>query len=168
MASGLLGLAVLVALADLGRDRRLREPAGRGAGGARSRRPSTADVPAIVEQLAGYRRWADPRAGRLARRNPSHPAASISTPAWPCCRSIPPRSTSSTSRLLAADPAELPVLRDALEPHRADLAPKLWSVLDTAKPGDAEPARRRRALALYDPENARLGPTWRQGRPRHW
>ena len=40
-------------------------------------------------------------------------------------------------RLLSATPSELPVLRDALKTHRSTLTPKLWTVLESAKPGDA-------------------------------
>src|SRR5262249_57977449 len=58
-------------------------------------------------------------------------------------------------RLKSATPTELPVLREALRPHRSQLTTKLWSELDTAAPGDNHRLRSASALALYDPENPR-------------
>ena len=54
-------------------------------------------------------------------------------------------------RLLDATPSELPVLRDALKPHRSTLTPKLWTVLESAKPGDPSLLASAGALASYDP-----------------
>ena len=59
------------------------------------------------------------------------------------------------NRLLTATPSELPVLRDALKPHRSTLTPKLWTVLESAKPGDASLLPAASALASYDPDDAR-------------
>ena len=64
------------------------------------------------------------------------------------------------NRLLTATPGELPVLRDALKPHRSTLTPKLWTVLESAKPGDASLLPSASALASYDPDDAR----WERGR----
>ena len=66
-------------------------------------------------------------------------------------------------RLLDATPAELPVLRDALKPHRSTLTPKLWSVLDSAKPGDVSLLPAASALADYDAGQSPLGVGGRQG-----
>ena len=59
------------------------------------------------------------------------------------------------NRLLTATPSELPVLRDALKTHRSTLTPKLWTVLESAKPGDASLLPAASALASYDPDDAR-------------
>src|SRR5262249_11379248 len=58
-------------------------------------------------------------------------------------------------RLLSAGPTELPVLREALEPHRSQLASKLWTELRKAKAGDPSLLASAGALALYDAENPR-------------
>ncbi len=55
-------------------------------------------------------------------------------------------------RLIKATPSELPVLRDALKSHHSTLTPKLWTVLETAKPGDASLLPSASALAVYDPQ----------------
>ena len=52
--------------------------------------------------------------------------------------------------LHAASPAELPILRDALRPHRDRLAPQLWSLLSSAKSDDARLLQAASALADYD------------------
>ena len=54
------------------------------------------------------------------------------------------------NRLIKATPSELPVLRDALYPHRATLTTKLWTVLDSAKPGEVSMLPAASALASYD------------------
>src|SRR5262249_45667340 len=56
-------------------------------------------------------------------------------------------------RLCKAAPGELPVLRDALKPHRAALTARLWTVLESAKLGDANLLPIASALASYDPGN---------------
>ncbi len=59
------------------------------------------------------------------------------------------------SRLIKATPSELTVLLDALKPHRTTLTPKLWTVLESAKPHDASLLPCASALASYDPESAK-------------
>ena len=58
-------------------------------------------------------------------------------------------------RLKTATPAELAVLRDALKSHRAALAPKLWTVLESANPGDFSLLPAASALASYAPDDPR-------------
>jgi serine/threonine protein kinase/formylglycine-generating enzyme required for sulfatase activity len=57
-------------------------------------------------------------------------------------------------RLLDAEPHQVPVIRDALTPHKDELRDKLWSVVDKPEKGK-EPQRLRAAAALakYDPES---------------
>ena len=47
------------------------------------------------------------------------------------------------------------MLRDALNPHRSTLTPKLWAILESVKPGDAGLLPSASALASYAPDNAR-------------
>ncbi len=115
----------------------------------------TPDVPAIVKQLSGYRRWADPRLVRAVQstddQSREHLHASLAL--------LPVDATQVDylfKRLLSATPSELPVLRDALKTHQSTLTPKLWTVLKSAKPGDANLLPSASALASYDPDNA----TW--------
>ncbi len=57
-------------------------------------------------------------------------------------------------RLLDAEPHEVPVIRDALAPHKDELLEKLWAV--AVKPEKGKESQRLRAaaaLAKYDPES---------------
>ena len=111
-------------------------------------RVSTPDVPPIVKQLSGYRRWADPRLVRALQSTDlrEHLHASLA---------LLPVDASQVdylfNRLLAASASEFPVLRDALRTHQTTLTPKLWTVLESAKPGDASLLPTASALVSYDP-----------------
>ena len=97
---------------------------------------STPDVPAVVKQLSGYHRWALPQLKRVVQgtdeMSREHLHASLA---------LLPVDASQVDylfgRLLSATPGELPVLRDALRTHRFTVTPKLWTVLESAKPGDS-------------------------------
>ena len=97
---------------------------------------ATPDVPAIVVQLSGYRHWADPQLVRVVQdtddRSREHLHASLAL--------LPVDASQVTyvfNRLIAASPGELPVLAMPCNAHRSTLTPKLWTVLESAKPGDA-------------------------------
>jgi eukaryotic-like serine/threonine-protein kinase len=116
------------------------------------RTATTADVPAIVRQLQGYRRWAYPRLTTLVQnaddnsREKLHGSLAL----------LPVEDSQVTfleKRLLTASPTELPVIRDALKPHRATLTPKFWSVVDAAKPGNVSLLPAASALADYDADS---------------
>jgi len=110
----------------------------------------TPDVPAIVEQLSGYRRWADPRLVRAIHstdeQSREHLHASLA---------LLPVDTNQVDylfkRLLSASPSEIPVLRDALRTHQSTLTPKLWTVLESANPGEGNLLPSASALAGYAP-----------------
>jgi eukaryotic-like serine/threonine-protein kinase len=115
---------------------------------------STTDVPAIIKQIGGYRRWADARLLHLLHE-PDESGRHHLHAALALLEVDPSQVDFLFQRLLHAAPAELPVLRDALRPHRSQLASKLWSELQAARPGDDRLLPAAGALALYDPENAR-------------
>ena len=57
-------------------------------------------------------------------------------------------------RLLDAAPHEVPVIRDALAPHKDALLDKLWAVVETPEKGkESQRLRAAAALAKYDPES---------------
>src|SRR5208337_4350716 len=113
----------------------------------------TSDVPAIVKELSGYRRWADPQLVRAAQgtdaQSREHLHASLAL-----LPVDPSQVDYLFNRLLSATENELPVLRDALKTHQSTLTPKLWTVLESAK-HDAGLLPAASALASYDPDNAR-------------
>lgn len=116
-----------------------------------------AQVPAIISSMQDYRRWVDPALKQEYREAP------VSSP----------RRLHASLALLSVDagqveylyqhllhkvsPTEVLVLRDALKPHGATLAPKLWSVLETSKPGDVSLLPAASVLADYNPDNAKWG-----------
>ncbi len=112
-----------------------------------------AQVPNIVRSMGGYRRWVDPALRqvieRSSERSPERLHAGLA---------LLPVDDGQVEylfqRLLSATENELPVLRDALKTHQSTLTPKLWTVLESAKP-DAGLLPAASALAGYDPDNAR-------------
>ncbi len=121
---------------------------------------STPDVPAIVEQLSGYRRWADPRLVRAVQSSDDREHLHASLALLPVDAA---QVDYLFNRLIKATPSELSVLRDALKPHQATLTPKLWTVLESAKPGDDGLLPSASALASYapdDPALRRVPPRW--------
>ena len=101
--------------------------------------------------MRDYRRWVDPRAeaSELDKASDDHARQLHASLAL-----LPVDATQVDylfNRLLTATPSELPVLRDALKTHRSTLTPKLWTVLESAKPGDASLLPAASALASYDP-----------------
>ena len=113
----------------------------------------TPDAPAIIEQLSGYRRWADRRLVRALQSTDDRQHLHASLALLPV---DPSQADYLGKRLLGAAPAELPVLRAALAPHRSRLTPMLWTELEKARPGDPSLLASGASLALYDPD----GPRW--------
>jgi serine/threonine protein kinase/formylglycine-generating enzyme required for sulfatase activity len=118
------------------------------------RTANTTDAPALVRQLEGYRRWANPRLNSLVQVADEKSLEKLhgSLALIPVDASHLPFLE---KRLLAASPTELMVIRDALKPHRATLVPKLWNVLDSAQPGDVSLLNAASALADYDATSER-------------
>jgi serine/threonine protein kinase/formylglycine-generating enzyme required for sulfatase activity len=111
-------------------------------------------VPRMIEDLAEYRRWADPLLAQLTQENRASSkeqlrarlalVASDSSQVGPLAR-----------MLLNASPEEVPVIRAALLPYRAQIEDGLWEV---AADAEAKPDRRLRAacaLASFDPHSPR-------------
>ncbi|HZW33485.1 MAG TPA: serine/threonine-protein kinase, partial [Isosphaeraceae bacterium] len=154
-----MGLAaVAVALILLGRDVRRRIDEANRATFASSLvqqalHVGTAQVPEVVQALGDYRRWADPALKRVLAET-SDPKEKLHA-----SLALLPVDAGQVAyleqRLLDAELGELPVVRAALQPHQSRLTPKLWSVLDAARPGDPHLLRSAAALALYDPEDPR-------------
>jgi serine/threonine protein kinase/formylglycine-generating enzyme required for sulfatase activity len=112
-------------------------------------------VPEIIKEIDDYRKWADPllkdanEKTDLDRKKKLH----VSLALLPV---DPEQATYIYDRLLEAEPSEIPVLRDALAPHKQDLVGKLWAVAE--RPGQGKESQRLRAacaLAKYDPDGQR-------------
>ena len=104
--------------------------------------------------MAGYRRWPDPLLRRRRQGRPTKSEQDNFTPAWPCCRWTPPRWTISTVGCSMPSRTKLPVIRDALAPHKDELVDKLWAVVEAPEKGkESQRLRAASALAKYDPES---------------
>src|SRR5262249_55640363 len=118
----------------------------------------TNEVLNIVQEMGPYRPWLDPRlheAHAAAEEKKDHRKQLHTSLA------LLPVDASQVDPLYetlldAEHPGEVIVLRDALVPHKEQLADKLWSVVES--PGKGKQPRRLRAaaaLAKYEPNSER-------------
>ena len=113
-------------------------------------------VPAIAKQIASYRLWADPllRQQNLAAAPGSREKLRTGLALLPVDAG---QVDYLYGRLLTAEPIELPVIRDALFPHRQELVDRLWAVVEKPERGrESTRLRAAAALAVFDPD----GPRW--------
>ena len=115
----------------------------------------TAQLPAVVGEMSEYRKWTDP----LLRQENDKAVDKSRQKLHTSLALLPAEVTQVTylnDRLLNAELHELPVIRDALAPHKAKLLDMLWTKVENPEKGN-EPQRLRAAVALakYDPENAK-------------
>jgi tetratricopeptide (TPR) repeat protein len=121
------------------------------------RTASTSDVGDLIEQIDPYRRWAKPRLLRLV--NDSDPASRERLHASLALLPVDPgQADYLTTRLLAAPPADVSVLRSALRPLERSVAPRLWVVVAASRPDDPRLLAAAAALAVHDPQSDR----WKQ------
>jgi hypothetical protein len=114
-------------------------------------------VPAIVLDLQAYREWADP-----LLREENDKAAATPRQKLRASLALLPVDASRVdylySRLLDAEPQEVPVIRDALAPHKEALLGKLWTVVEAPEKGkESQRLRAAAALAKYDPDSRKWG-----------
>ncbi len=115
-------------------------------------------VPQKIDELGPISRWwADPVL-RNAKANAEH--ARDEGQALRASLALLPVDASQTDylyhRMLVATPHELPVIRDALLPHQAELANRLWAVVEKSQRGHKQHRlRAAAALASYDPNSPR-------------
>jgi len=95
-------------------------------------------VPDIVGAMRDYRQWVVP-----SLRSELEVSSDDSRQKLHASLALLPVDATQVDylfqRLIKATPSELPVLRDALSPYRATLTPKLWVLLDSAKPNVTHP-----------------------------
>ena len=118
---------------------------------------NTADVLPIIEKMAPYRRWIDPllqeAQAQAKKENDRHKYLRTSLALLPADGS---QLEYVYRRLLDAEPAEVPVLIDALAPHKESLCEKLWCVVESPEKGkEAQRLRAAAALANYDRDSGK-------------
>ena len=112
---------------------------------------NTAQVPAMIDAMAEYRKWTDP-----LLREEYDKAADKSRQKLHVSLALLPADATQVDylygRLLDAAPNEVPVIRDALAPHKDALLDKLWAVVEKPEKGHtSQRLRAASALAKYDP-----------------
>lgn len=115
----------------------------------------TAQVPALVQDLAPYRRWADP-----LLRSEFEQATPGSRTQLHASLALLPVDASHVDyllqRLLVADSFELPAIRDSLTIQSSSLLDKLWAIVESSESvKDPRRLRAAAALAKYDPGNGK-------------
>ncbi len=118
---------------------------------------TTADVPGIVKDMAGYRRWIDPLlkdayAQAETENDPrKHLHASLAL--------LPVDAGQAEylyGRLLKGEPQEVMVIRDGLlVGHKAELTERMWTLLENSKGDWNERFRAACALSAFAPDDAR-------------
>ncbi len=117
----------------------------------------TAQVPAIVGEMREYRTWVDP-----LLRTEYDKAPDTSRQKLHAGLALLPVDASLVDylydRLLSAEPRDVPVIGDALAPHKDRLLDTLWAAVEKPEKGkESERLRAASALAQYDPDNPRWG-----------
>jgi RNA polymerase sigma factor (sigma-70 family) len=113
----------------------------------------TPQAPAIIAEIAHYRRWADPiLQGEHARADAaSRERLHVSLALLPV---DPGQVDYLYRRLLDAQPQEVSLIRDALAPHKEALLKKLWVVVESPEKGnESQRLRAAAALAQYEPRS---------------
>lgn len=114
----------------------------------------TAQVPEVITDMSGFRHWTDPllRAEEANATSTERQKLHASLALLPV---DPGQVDYLYTRLLAAEPHEVAIIRDALEPHKAGLLAKLWSVVKSQKrEQQSQRLRAAAVLAKYDGESA--------------
>lgn len=121
----------------------------------------TPQVPAIISDLQAYRDWADPllreEHGKAAESSRQKLHASLAL-----LPVNPGQVDYLYSRLLDAQPNEVPVIRDSLLPYKDALLEKLWAVTQAPEKGkESQRLRAAAGLAKYDPASKK----WKTSSP---
>ncbi len=116
----------------------------------------SAEVPGIIRELHGYRRWADP----LLRREDgdakpgSNQKLHLDLALLPVDQS---KLAPLRDDLLRVSPSRFAVVRDALSPHRGSVAGPLWDVALDKHRETAQRFQAACALASYQPDDPQWG-----------
>jgi formylglycine-generating enzyme required for sulfatase activity len=118
----------------------------------------TVDTPSVaahIAKLGEHRQLSDPMLREFYEEAP--PRSSGKLHASLALLPVDPRQVDYLlGRLLEADARELPVIRDALAPHKDGLLDRLWAVQEKPQTGkESQRLRAAAALAAYDPESER-------------
>jgi len=117
---------------------------------------TTVDVPGILKEMAGYRRWVDPllHEAKAQAEKEKDPRKQLHT----SLALLPVDSRQVEylyERLLKGEPQEVVVIREGLLGHKADLTERLWTLLENPKNDQDQRFRAACALAAFAPGDPR-------------
>ncbi len=120
-----------------------------------------ADVPTIVKEISGYRRWANPM---LLTANKKAEQEKDERKQLHTSLALLPVDNNQIAylyaRLLVAKPNEVDVIVDALKIYKEELKEKLWDILlNPAKGNELQILRAGSALAVFDPQSKNWEPS---------
>jgi len=120
----------------------------------------TADVPRVIEQMEPLRRWVDPRLrSAMAASRQGPPSSTDAKTLLHASLALLPSDAAQADylrrRILAATPAELRIVRDALEAHRESLIEDAWRVVADLRGPRSARFRAACALAAWDTDSPR-------------
>jgi serine/threonine protein kinase len=115
----------------------------------------TKRVPRIIDELSGYRRWADPHLRETIRDVPVGGGKKTLHARLALLPVDPSQVQVLSNALHVADPEELLVIRQALWPYRDDLKNSFWEELERPSAPQRVRFRAACALATYDPDSPR-------------
>ena len=110
----------------------------------------TEDVFSVVEELAGFRRWANPLLARTVERSEAESKERLHS-SLALLEVDPNQGEYLLGRLLHIDSDQFLVVRDALAGHKETLAETLWDELGNDERDEGERFRAACALAAYSP-----------------
>lgn len=120
----------------------------------------TAQVPALVRDLAPYRQRANPMLRKEREQSAKDSAQQLHS-----SLALLPTDAEQVEylygRLLKSEPAEFQVIRMSLLSHKQQLSERLWKVLETPKHDPDERFRAAGALATFAPDD----PRWKKSGP---
>ncbi|MCY2947863.1 MAG: SUMF1/EgtB/PvdO family nonheme iron enzyme, partial [Planctomycetota bacterium] len=115
----------------------------------------TPDVPVVVKALQPFRWWADPLLRATLAEAESQGQARARLHASMALLPVDDRQVEYlTGQLLIAEPVHVPILRDALKPHQAELVERLWGVAKEPQPV-SQRLRAATALAAFASDDPR-------------
>jgi len=117
---------------------------------------TTADAPAVVAEMAPYRRWVDPLLResytRSAEQNDARRQLHASL-------GLLPTDSSQVGylyeRMLTGTPQEVMVIREALAGHKSELTDRLWAEVENPRTDPNRQLRAACALAAFAPDDPR-------------
>ena len=116
---------------------------------------NTSQVPAILDKLAPFKKWAVPLLGQSLNAGPKNPRQELNL-RLALLQHSPSQMEAVLDRLLDASPQDVDAIRAALAPYGPILSERLWQLAEAPeKRNESQRLRAAAALAQFDPDSQR-------------